>query len=282
MELRRHIDVIWRYRGIVAGGIVLGIALAVLVAFKPSWDGGPKLKWRSAETYSSESTLFLTQSGFPWGRANYPAPPRATDTSQAAKVALGAQFADPSRFSDLATLYPAIIRGSAVRALIPGRPPADRISAAAELTDANGTKGALPLVTLKTKAATAPAARALNAATVRALQTFLLRQQTANNVPPNQRVQASVLNPPARATLLNGRALSAPIAAFLLIMVTGVALAYVLENLRPVEQPGSNGNGNGNGSNAHGLVEVWSPSSIAREPAKSRGATRGTARKILR
>jgi hypothetical protein len=279
MELRRHIDVIWRYRGIVAGGIVLGIALALLVAFKPGWDGGPKLKWRSSQTFSSESTLFLTQTGFPWGRANYPAPPRANDNSPAARVALGAQYADPSRFSDLAPIYAPLIRSAAVRGLIPGRPAAEKIDAAPETTDNNGTKGALPLLTLKTKATTAPAARTLNAQTIRALRTYLLRQQTANNVPQNQRVQASVLNPPARATLVNGRPLSAPIAAFLLIMVTSVALAYVLENLRPVEQPASNGNGNGHGQ-AHGLVEVWSPSSIEREHVKSR--SRGAPRKIHR
>src|SRR3954470_12717503 len=65
MNLRRHLNVLRRFRVIVAGGVVLGIALGVLAIFKVSTGG---LEWRSTQTFQSTSTLNVTQLGFPDGR----------------------------------------------------------------------------------------------------------------------------------------------------------------------------------------------------------------------
>ena len=49
--------VLWRYKWLVAAGLIIAIGLAALV-FK-----------RAPNTYRSSSTLIVTKAGFPWGRA---------------------------------------------------------------------------------------------------------------------------------------------------------------------------------------------------------------------
>src|SRR3954465_12704867 len=105
MNLRRHLNVIRRFRVIVAGGVVLGIALGTLAVFKVSTSG---LEWRSTQTFQSTSTLNVTQQGFPDGRVIL-APSTSSDPNAEAtteeKTKDGDQFADPGRFANLAITY---------------------------------------------------------------------------------------------------------------------------------------------------------------------------------
>ena len=72
MDLARHAGVLWRYRWVTAGGILLGIVLAVLASYQVTTSG---LEPRGSSTYTSESQLLVTQVGFPEGRSVLPVPP---------------------------------------------------------------------------------------------------------------------------------------------------------------------------------------------------------------
>ena len=129
MDLAQHAAVLWRFRAVVAGGIALGIVLAILAAYQL-----PSLSPRGSETWSSESSLLVTQQGFPEGRVH--AAHRAdrgtirTPRSAAARTAEGRlEFADPDRLSALASLYAQLAFSDRVRQRLPEKPTAAQIQA---------------------------------------------------------------------------------------------------------------------------------------------------------
>ena len=79
MDLPLYLRVLWRFRLLVAFGTVLAIALALLVTVRVSLSS-PYLAYRQSQTWSSESRVFVTQQGFPWG---YAAPPTVSTTPAA-------------------------------------------------------------------------------------------------------------------------------------------------------------------------------------------------------
>src|SRR4051812_9484951 len=72
MSLARHAVLLWRYRAVAATGLLLGAALAFLATYKVTFDGGPSLVARGSYAYTSESSLLVTQEGFPEGRVVLP------------------------------------------------------------------------------------------------------------------------------------------------------------------------------------------------------------------
>lgn len=227
MELSRHAQVLWRFRVILVLGVLAGLVLATGTLFSVSSSG---LAWKQQLTYKSSSTLFVTQAGFPWGRANLPT---ASGEAVTKPTAPDQNFAEPARFAGLASIYSFLVRGQEVRALIPGHPQDDQIAAEPFASAPNGNGDTLPLIGLVTTAATPTAARALNAAAISALTTYIGRQQRASRTPPVQRAQIQVLNPPSKAVVAQGRSLTGAIVLLLLCVVGAVALAYIIENLRP-------------------------------------------------
>src|ERR687895_17826 len=101
MDLRLHMDVLRRWRAVLAAGAVLAVVLGVLVTFKVSPSG---LEWRSQATYESTSRTFVTQAGFPWGRTTLPG---SDPTQPVVPDSDGPRrsFAPPARFTELATIY---------------------------------------------------------------------------------------------------------------------------------------------------------------------------------
>ena len=70
MDLGRFISVAWRFRGLLAAGLLIATLVSVSALARVSISGGkPTLTYREEESWTSASTLFITQSGFPWGRA---------------------------------------------------------------------------------------------------------------------------------------------------------------------------------------------------------------------
>jgi hypothetical protein len=68
MDMQLYLRILWRFKPLVAAGLLLAIPLAVLSFAKVSFAGGsPSLKYRQAQTWQSEAVLFVTQRGFPWG-----------------------------------------------------------------------------------------------------------------------------------------------------------------------------------------------------------------------
>jgi hypothetical protein len=233
MNLRRHLDVLWRFRLIVICGAVLGIALAVLAVFRPTSSG---LEYRASETWSVQSTIFVTQKGFPWGRVILPGPQPAVGT-EAPELSGESQeenekFADPGRFSNLGILYSYFAKSDRVRALMRPVPDPEQLIVTPVPTSQNSTE-VLPLLAIETQATTAAEARKINASAIEALKTFLEEEQRSSGITGDDRVLLEVLNPPGKGTLLIGRSKTPGMVAFVLMLALSLALAYTLDNLYP-------------------------------------------------
>jgi hypothetical protein len=228
MNLARHIQVLWRFRAVVAIGLLLGIVLAFLAAYKV-----PSMERRGVESWSASSDIFVTQPGFPWGRVTLPTTPApGTDTgSDSDSGNSNTPFADPARFSTLALLYSNLAMSDVVRSMLPEKPTPDQIST--RVLDATGNAAFLPIITLTTNAGSAEDAMALNRHLIQGLQRYLAQQQRDSETPDNERVQLSVLNAPKGATLMAGRSMTLPLLALMLCVLAAIAVAHILENLRP-------------------------------------------------
>lgn len=227
MELSRHAQVLWRFRVIIVAGVLAGLILAIGTLFSVSSSG---LKWRQGLEYKSASTLFVTQPGFPWGRANLPT---NADGAPASATAPDQNFAEPARFAGLASIYSFLVRGEEVRALIPGHPSDSEIAAEPFVSSTSGNGDTLPLIGLVTFAKTPLAAQQLNANAITALTTYIARQQRASKTAAAQRAVIQVLNPPSAGVVAKPRSMTGAIVVFLLCVMGAVALAYIIENLRP-------------------------------------------------
>jgi hypothetical protein len=236
MNLRRHLDVLWRFRLILIVAAVLGIVLAILAVFRPTSHG---LEWRADETWTSQSTVFVTQKGFPWGRVILPGPQATAGTvlpdgtaPQEDTDKKSEQFADPGRFSNLGILYSYFAKSDRVRALMRPMPDPDQITVTPVPASQNTTE-VLPLLTIETSATTGAGAQKINASAIEALKSFLEREQNQSNIKDDDRVLLEVLNPPGKPILFIGRSKTPAAVAFILVMALAFALAYCLDNLYP-------------------------------------------------
>jgi hypothetical protein len=267
MNLRRHFDVLWRFRLILIVAAVLGIVLATLAVFRPTSHG---LEWRAEQTWTSQSTVFVTQKGFPWGRVILPGPqstagdvlPPGTapqeDTGKKSE-----QFADPGRFSTLGILYSYFAKSESVRSLMRPMPDPDAITVAPVPASQNTTE-VLPLLTIETSATTGPGARKINTSAIDALTAFLEREQDKNNIKADDRVLLEVLNPPGKPVLFIGRSKTPAAVAFILVMALALALAYCLDNLYPRLRHA--------GGSAE-FEEIWAVPNSPAEPEPARRAS---------
>lgn len=234
MDIRRHLEVLRRWRLLVIVGALFGIALAVLASFQISTSG---LRWRTPVSYQSSSVLLVTQAGFPWGRAVVPLADGTdtTRTSSAIKAA-GPQFADPSRYIALATIYSFMVHSQPVLNLIPSKPLPEQV-AAQPFKDGSNNGSPLPLIGMTTTAVGSPqAAVKLNRDAIDALRTYVRQQQDATQTPARERAVIQIYNPPAPAVVSQGHKLTKSILALILCLGASMMLAYVLENLRMAKQ----------------------------------------------
>lgn len=271
MDLRRHIQVLWRFKAIVLGGVALGVVMAILASFSVSFSGGPKLEWRSDQTYGSVSTLFVTQTGFPWGRVTLPEPALlgADPTIEQPDPATmdektRREYAAPERFSDLAVVYSYLARSDQVRALIRPQTAPDQILITPIQNPSTGA--GLPLLLIETHAKSQEMAVKVNEASIEALRQYLREQQNEADIPDGARVRIQVLNPPMPAGVTEGRTYMGSVIALILAIAGAIALAYLLENLRSSREQASNGwnppwpvatNGNGHGAVLDPEDELW-------------------------
>jgi hypothetical protein len=236
MNVIRHFQVIKRGRAVLAIGLLVAIAVAMLASFRVSVDGGPKLAFRKPETWSSTTKLLLTQPGFPWGRSVLPGaatdPAAAADESDASKDSSGnLQFADPSRLAYLAWIYSHFLMGDEVRTMLKDKPEGMDIQAGPLSAGGSMSAASLPIIGLTTTATTAAEARHLNDEVHLALDDYLTTQQRESHTPVTDRVVISTVDRPDPVRL-KGHSINLGVMAFLLIMVASVSLVYLLENLR--------------------------------------------------
>lgn len=222
MDLAQHAAVLWRFRAILAGGLVLGVVLAVLAAYQL-----PSFSPRGSETWTSSSSLLITQSGAPEFRTLAGAP--AGGVTESGSGGADLEFADPNRLSALASLYAQLATGDRVRSQLPEKPKPAQIDAIALEGNASTQ---LPVVKLTTQAGSGEAARRLNEHTVQALQKVVRTEQSKNAIPAGQRIRIDQINAPAAPVLTAGRSHTASILALLLCVLGAVALAHLLAALR--------------------------------------------------
>ncbi len=236
MDLQRFMRVLWRFRVVVLVGFLLALALATLSYVRVSLNsGGIKVSYRSPEIWQSRSTLLLTQQGFPWGRSVYPTP--EVDRSGRPIITPGTPlFAGDTRFASLAVFYSEMANSDAVRALMQrGGPLRGTITAQPVPDQISGN--ALPFIILSGLGTSAKdAALAVRRGTT-AFQDYLRSQQSANRIPENQRVVVQVIAKPDPPVVSVPRRKTRLVFIFVAIMAAAIALAFILENLRPQIRP---------------------------------------------
>lgn len=227
MDLRLYARVLWRFKFLVLVGIIAAGALAVLSYARVSFAGGrPTLTYRHAVTYGSAETLLVTQQGFPEGRSTFP--------FTVTKYGPISSFADPTRFSSLADFYAYLANSDAVGALAARKVGHDAgVFTASPVISHVGNDVAEPLLQIQ-GLATSPSAAVLYArAGSASFREYLAAQQAKAGVPRSQRVLVTVLNGAAGAAVVVPRKKTLPIVVFTAVLAATLALALILENLRP-------------------------------------------------
>jgi hypothetical protein len=233
MDLERYARVLWRFRMVVASGLLLAFVLALLSIVRIDLSGSPRLSYRATEQWASSGSLLITQARFPEGRSVFEqaVPPVSNDKIQT----FAPEFADPNRFAGLATLYAELATSDAVRRTMLRDGPLNGAVEATPVTLTNGTP--LPLLTIAGISSTPAEALALARRAIRAFREHVESQQRSSGIPVDQRVIIEVINQPSAVTLVKGRPRTLPILVFLTVFLAFVGIAFVLENLRPRVAP---------------------------------------------
>jgi hypothetical protein len=207
-------------------GLIVALGLTTLTMFRVSPKG---LTYRQQETWISYSQVFVTQTGFPWGRLG------VTDAgvTKPQPGDLSSQVADPGRLTSLAVIYSHLVTTDGVRSLMaPDHPPVGSLEAAPVLDAASGNEP-LPIISIAAHSDSAKDAKRLAGAATKALVAYVERQQTRNAIPDKDRVDLVNVVRPDHAALEKGRSKAMPMIVFIVVMMATFALALVCENLRP-------------------------------------------------
>ena len=184
------------------------------------------------ETWQAQTTLLLTQPGFPEGRALFPNPETQGERSKYS-------YSDPSRFASLTGALLAVRterRGQGAR---PTRGRAPRIVGVGSPGDPEGSSAytLLPVIALFGKAQSRSDAVETTRLGTQAFMAFLDRKAREAEIPESQRVQVDVLAQPREAVVIEPRKKTLPIVVFLTVITGTVGLVFVLENLRSRVRP---------------------------------------------
>lgn len=223
MDLTLFFRVVWRYRLLVAAGLLIAVLAAFMTLVRVDPGGSPPLSLRGEELWGSTTTVFVTQPGFPWGRL----------PEQAAEGAPAQTPENAGRLAGLATVYSKLADSDPIRDLMLKSLPEDGWEVkAVPLLDDSGISSPLPLLEIAGIAPTPSSAETTAAAATRALQTYVNDRQVENNIPTSDRVVLQRIKGPEEAEVLAGRSFSVPIVAFLVITMITLALPFLLDNIR--------------------------------------------------
>ena len=231
MDLGLYLRVLWRFRVVVVVGILLGSFLALISTARISFDGAtPTLTSRQHEVWLSASTIFVTEEGFPWGRTIFDETVKVEGAD--GEPTFVPRFADPGRLSGLAVLYAELAKSDEVRRAFLERAPRDANYEPAVVKSTDGGS-VLPLIYMKGFGPTPAISRfSANVATA-AFRDYLNTRQAAARIPLAKRVKVVVTSRATTSELFEPRSVVRPIFLFLLVFMAAIALAFVLENVRP-------------------------------------------------
>ncbi len=214
MDLPVYLRVLWRFRFLVAAGVVLACALSLLSIVRVNPTGSPKLKYRKAPVYVSYSQLFVTQPGFPWGSLRPPA------------------SADAGRFTSLAILYSQLATSDAVRQIMLKDGPINGTIQVAPVLDAVNQEP-LPLVSIAGFAKSPALAIQLARRETSALLSYIQTQQSSSKISDRDRVLVTLAKQANEAKVFQARKMTVAIVVFLGVLLATCGLAFLLQNLRP-------------------------------------------------
>jgi hypothetical protein len=232
MDLGLHLRVLWRFRVLVAAGAFIALSLAFFSFVRVGLAGAPTFTYREKEEWASFAQLFVTQEGFRWG-ASF----TGRGDPRALSERIGAERLAEERLTSLAIIYARLALGDAVMEILLRDGPLNGRIETAPLPTIEGGDELLPLISVAGIAASPDASLALTERAAAALQEFIARQQSANNIAAEDRVQLVLVKRAGDTKLLKGRAPTLPVVVFLAVMIAVVALIFVLENLRPRIRP---------------------------------------------
>lgn len=228
MDLQLYLRVLWRFRFLVALGLLLAISLSFLSFVKVSFEGGaPEVAYRKPPQWSSETTLFITQQDFSYGRVAEPYLPSDEKTGIPA-----VPIADPDRLAMLTSLYAQLGNADSVRAVMRREGPVKGLLKFEPVASADGGS-ILPILKIQGIAKSPREAVALSTRAARAFRTWLVRQQDRAGIYPEQRIYVEVLNRAKPPTQVTGPGKTVPVVVFLTVMTAVLGLVFVLENMRP-------------------------------------------------
>jgi hypothetical protein len=231
VDLQLYFRVLWRFRFLVAIGLLAALALS---AFSLLSVGPSGVTYRQQEVWSSSAKLLVSQDGFPEGRSITELYKFVTDEQTGERLAQPI-FPGSARFQELAALYSALATTDDARAVIAQDGPLPGALSAATLSSSDGDS--LPLVVMTGTAASPDAAVATANRAATGFVKYIKQRQAGDDVPPDQRSTLTVVEQASGATLLVPRKLTRPIFIFLAVMMAVLGLAFVLENMRPRVRP---------------------------------------------
>lgn len=214
MDLPIYLRVLWRFKVVVALGLLAACALAFLALVRVAPGGSPALKWRKPNVYVSYSQLFVTQPGFPWGSLTPPS------------------SADAGRFTSLAIIFTQLANSDEVERIMLRQGPVNGTVQAATVLDPT-QRSPLPLVKIAALADSPGDAVHLARRATSALLSYIHDQQAVNGIPDARRVLVQEVSHPETATIYQARKKTLGIAVFIAVLLATCGLAFVLENLRP-------------------------------------------------
>jgi hypothetical protein len=217
MDLSLYGRVLWRFRWLVALGLILAVALSVLSVAKVSTHG---LSYRRHEVWQSSTTVLLTQHGFIWGRAVIP-PSQSGATG------------GPGWLSGLTDLYAQFANSDQVRALMLRDGASKNWTLTAAPVIPSGSSSGLPVIALAGLAYTPAGAVQATIVGRSAFLQYVKGQQAQAAIPDNERVDLQVLQNAMPPVLVQPRKKTLPIVVFLAVMSATIGLAFILENARP-------------------------------------------------
>lgn len=235
MDIHLYSRVLWRFRFLVAGGLLIAAALAFMSFYKVGLDGHSlSVTHRQHESWASSSMMLVTQGGFAEGRAIFP----ATVDEKGKRIPGAPEFASPERFESLAVFFSVIANSDAVHKLVRTKGPVEGEYTAKAVPDpSNRQRATLPFMTISGFATTPGAATRTAQRATLAFKQYLANEQARAKIPAKQQVRLQVLNAAVGAELVKGRRLTIPVVVFLTALIATLGLAFVLENLRPRVRP---------------------------------------------
>jgi hypothetical protein len=231
MDLQLLFRVVWRFKVVVLGGLVVATMLAVLSYARVSFDGGaPTLTYRANEQWESLSTIFVTSHGFPWGSAFDP----NSQVILPNGTVQGIPQLSTTRLSALASLYQEYATSDPIYERLGRTGRIDGVLRTYPVFPGGDSSATpLPMITMSAVSPTPAAAAALNHRWINAFLSYIEEQQRGAKIPFEKRAVLQVIRQPQPATLLAPRKKTAPILVFVTVLTAFVGLAFVLENLRP-------------------------------------------------